>query len=48
MVCYKDFSSSGDALFVIGDGRFLPSLLAAALISHLFSNRRNIMAVKSF
>jgi hypothetical protein len=46
MVCYKDFSPPRDALVAIGNLRILPSLLAAALISHLFSNRRNVMAVK--
>jgi hypothetical protein len=38
MDCYKDFSPSRDAFFAIGDVRFLPSFLGAALIRHLFNN----------
>ena len=48
MDCYKDLSPSGEALFAIGNVRFLPSFLAAALIRHLFSNWRMMMPVKSF
>ena len=48
MDCYKDLSPSREALFAIGNVRFLPSFLAAALIRHLFSYWRSIMPVKSF
>jgi hypothetical protein len=40
MDCYKDLSPSREALFAIGNVRFLPSFLAAALIRQLFSNWR--------
>ena len=39
---YKHLSPSREALFTIGNVRFLPSFLAAALIRHLFSNWRSI------
>jgi beta-galactosidase len=48
MDCYKHLSPSREALFAIGNVRFLPSFLAAALIRHLFSNWRSIIPVKSF
>jgi hypothetical protein len=38
MDCYKDLSPSREALFAIGNVRFLPSFLVAALIRHLFHN----------
>jgi hypothetical protein len=48
MDCYKDLSPSREALFAMGNVRFLLSFLAAALIRHLFSNWRRMMPVKSF
>jgi len=48
MDCYKDLSPSQEAVFSIGNVKFVPSFLAAALIRHLFSNWRRIMQVKSF
>ena len=47
MDCYKDLSPSREALFAMGNVRFLLSFLAAALIRHLF-NWRGMMPVKSF
>jgi hypothetical protein len=44
MDCYKDLSPSREALFAMGNVRFLLSFLAAALIRHLF----RMMPVKSF
>ena len=38
MDCYKHLSPSREALFAIGNVRFLPFFLTAALIRHLFSN----------
>jgi hypothetical protein len=38
MDCCKDFSPSPEALFAMGEVRFLPSFLGAALIRHLFNN----------
>lgn len=38
MDCYKDFSPSREALFAIGNVRFLPSFLGAALIRHLLNS----------
>ena len=48
MDCYKDLSPSREALFAMGNVRFLLYFLAAALIRHLFNNRQSIMPVKSF
>jgi hypothetical protein len=47
MDCYKDLSPSREALFAMGNVRFLLSFLAATLIRHLFSNWRRMMPVKS-
>ena len=38
MDCYKDFSPSREALFAIGNVRFLPSFLGAPLIRHLLNS----------
>jgi len=38
MDCYEDFSPSREALFAIGNVRFLPSFLGAALIRHLLNS----------
>jgi hypothetical protein len=38
MDCYKDFSPSREALFAIGNVRFLPPFLGAALIRHLLNS----------
>jgi hypothetical protein len=38
MECYKDFSPSREALFAIGNVRFLPSFLGAPLIRHLLNS----------
>ena len=38
MDCYKDFSPSREALFAIGNVRFLPSFSGAALIRHLLNS----------
>jgi hypothetical protein len=48
MDCYKHLSPSRETLSAIGNVRFLPSFLAAALIRHLFSNWRRRMPIKSF
>jgi hypothetical protein len=48
MDCCKDLSPSRVALFAIGNVRFLPSFLAAALIGACSGNWRRIMPVKSF
>jgi hypothetical protein len=43
MDCYKDLSPSRVALFAIGNVRFLPSFLAAALIGACSGNWRRII-----
>ena len=47
MDCYKDLSASREALFAIGSVRFLPSFLAAALISNWRRCRSSLSRVFS-